>query len=520
MAGLVPGHSKPGEQVDEDAPSSRSSAPPPYVSRAGHKLANALDAFGVDAAGLDCLDVGASTGGFTDVLLQRGAARVIALDVGYGQLHPRLRGDPRVTVLERTNARVARPSCRSRRSSSRATSRSSRVRLGAAAGARARGARLAGARARQAAVRGRAAPRRRRASSATPRCSGASCARSPRRRSSWAARSRGVVDSGLPGPKGNHEFVLHLVHAERPRAPRRARPVDRRCRRLSARRGRDARPRQDVGAARRARCAPWPRAPASSWSSTTRRPKHGVERARPTPTSRSCSAATARCCARCTRFLGTGVPGDRRQLRPRRLPDGDPGATSSRRRSPASSPATTASIELPTLEVDGRTASTHVAVNDVVVVERHARPDGRARLVDRRRGRSASQPLRRADLRDAGRLDGLQPLERRAGARLGARRDGGHVRRAARAARAAARRRRAAPTSSSRTARRTSTRPCWSTASRSATLAPGGAWPSCGSATQPSLLATLPEVTFFRRYGHASAPPDGWRAAPLDRSRK
>ena len=105
MAGLVPGHQKPGEQVDEEAPL-EVERPPPYVSRAGWKLANALDAFGVDPAGLDCLDLGASTGGFTDVLLQRGAARVIALDVGHGQLHPRVRNDPSVTVLERTNART------------------------------------------------------------------------------------------------------------------------------------------------------------------------------------------------------------------------------------------------------------------------------------------------------------------------------------------------------------------------------------------------------------------------------
>ena len=104
MAGLVPGHSKPGEQVDEAA-ALEVEQPPPYVSRGGEKLAHALDAFAIDPAGLDCLDVGASTGGFTDVLLQRGRARVIALDVGYGQLHPRLRDDPRVTVLERTNVR-------------------------------------------------------------------------------------------------------------------------------------------------------------------------------------------------------------------------------------------------------------------------------------------------------------------------------------------------------------------------------------------------------------------------------
>src|SRR6188472_3794448 len=73
MAGLVSGHSKPGEQVDESTPLEVESLPP-YVSRAGHKLANALDAFGLDVTGVDALDVGASTGGFTDVLLQRGAA--------------------------------------------------------------------------------------------------------------------------------------------------------------------------------------------------------------------------------------------------------------------------------------------------------------------------------------------------------------------------------------------------------------------------------------------------------------
>jgi 23S rRNA (cytidine1920-2'-O)/16S rRNA (cytidine1409-2'-O)-methyltransferase len=105
MAGLVPGYDKPGHQVDEAAELTVVRGPQ-YVSRGGEKLAHALDELGVDPAGLDCLDVGASTGGFTDVLLQHGAARVTAVDVGYGQLHPRLRDDPRVTVLERTNARA------------------------------------------------------------------------------------------------------------------------------------------------------------------------------------------------------------------------------------------------------------------------------------------------------------------------------------------------------------------------------------------------------------------------------
>jgi 23S rRNA (cytidine1920-2'-O)/16S rRNA (cytidine1409-2'-O)-methyltransferase len=81
----------------------------PYVSRGGHKLAAALDAFGIDPAGRICLDAGASTGGFTDVLLQRDAARVYAVDVGRGQLAESLRRDERVISLERTNARSLTP---------------------------------------------------------------------------------------------------------------------------------------------------------------------------------------------------------------------------------------------------------------------------------------------------------------------------------------------------------------------------------------------------------------------------
>jgi 23S rRNA (cytidine1920-2'-O)/16S rRNA (cytidine1409-2'-O)-methyltransferase len=82
---------------------------PRYVSRGGVKLENALEALGIDVGGRDCLDVGASTGGFTDCLLQRGASRVIAADVAYGQLDLRLREDPRVHVIERLNARAMQP---------------------------------------------------------------------------------------------------------------------------------------------------------------------------------------------------------------------------------------------------------------------------------------------------------------------------------------------------------------------------------------------------------------------------
>ncbi len=99
-----PSVSKPGQLLPEDAELVVKGGPE-YVSRGGTKLANALDALGLDPAGADCLDVGASTGGFTDCLLSRGAARVIAVDVGYGQLDWKLRQDGRVTVMERVNAR-------------------------------------------------------------------------------------------------------------------------------------------------------------------------------------------------------------------------------------------------------------------------------------------------------------------------------------------------------------------------------------------------------------------------------
>ena len=98
---------KPGQLLDE-AIELRVKEQPRYVSRGGQKLERALDEFQLSPEGRVCVDLGASTGGFTDVLLQRGAARVHAVDVGYGQLHPKLRADPRVVVHERVNARELR----------------------------------------------------------------------------------------------------------------------------------------------------------------------------------------------------------------------------------------------------------------------------------------------------------------------------------------------------------------------------------------------------------------------------
>jgi len=96
---------KPGQPIAADAPLAVRGQDHPWVSRGGIKLAHALAHFGISPAGRTCLDVGASTGGFTDVLLKTGAAKVYAVDVGHGQLAWSLRSDPRVVVLERTNAR-------------------------------------------------------------------------------------------------------------------------------------------------------------------------------------------------------------------------------------------------------------------------------------------------------------------------------------------------------------------------------------------------------------------------------
>lgn len=113
MAGVVEVNEVPAQKPGQVFPSSSTitiKAPyPPYVSRGGLKLEAALDSFSINVKGQTFLDIGASTGGFADCLLQRGAQKVIAVDVGYGQLHWKLRQDPRITILEKKNARYLTP---------------------------------------------------------------------------------------------------------------------------------------------------------------------------------------------------------------------------------------------------------------------------------------------------------------------------------------------------------------------------------------------------------------------------
>ena len=209
MAGRVPGFDKAGQQVDDSAPL-EVLEPPRFVSRGGEKLAHALDELHVDPAGLDAADIGSSTGGFTDVLLQRGARRVIAVDVGRAQLHERVREDPRVTVMEGVNARhldelpfapdlvTCDVSFISVRHTLPPVLRLAKegwealvlVKPQFEAGR---------ADAKGGVVRDPDVHRRvlREVAEAA---------------AGWEAQLRGVVDSGLPGPKGNREFFLHLAH--------------------------------------------------------------------------------------------------------------------------------------------------------------------------------------------------------------------------------------------------------------------------------------------------------------------
>ena len=209
MAGLIEGFDKPGQQVEDDV-ELRVASPPRYVSRGGDKLRNALDAFEVDVQGRDCADVGASTGGFTDCLLQAGAARVAAIDVGYGQLHPRLRADPRVVVLERTNARdlTELPFPPELVVCDVSFIGMAKVLPAVIALAQPGWEAVVLVKPQFEAGRGEVkrglvrdpAVWRNVLESAVEAARG------------WGGRTVGVVDSGLPGPKGNREFFVHLVN--------------------------------------------------------------------------------------------------------------------------------------------------------------------------------------------------------------------------------------------------------------------------------------------------------------------
>ena len=216
LAGLVPGYDKPGQQVADDVPL-EVERPPRFVSRGGEKLAHALDVLGVDPAGRDCLDLGASTGGFTDCLLQLGAARVIALDVGYGQLHPRLRSDDRVVVLERTNARhlESLPFPPELVTCDVSFISATRVLPPALALATPGWQALVLVKPQFEAGRADAPKGVVRDPTVHRRVLGEFCDAA----AGWGGRVAGVVDSGHPGPKGNREFVVHLIASEEPSDP-------------------------------------------------------------------------------------------------------------------------------------------------------------------------------------------------------------------------------------------------------------------------------------------------------------
>jgi 23S rRNA (cytidine1920-2'-O)/16S rRNA (cytidine1409-2'-O)-methyltransferase len=213
LAGRVKGHTKAGERLEESTALEVEEGPR-FVSRGGEKLAHALAAFELDVTSEDCLDVGASTGGFTDCLLQAGAARVIALDVGYGQLHPRLRADERVTVVERTNVRTLdcatlpfAPTFVTADVSFISLAKALPPALACAApGWRALVLVKPQFEAGRADVGKGGVVRD---PEVHDRVLDETAAQVPE----WGGRLEGIVDSGLPGPKGNREFFLYLTAA-------------------------------------------------------------------------------------------------------------------------------------------------------------------------------------------------------------------------------------------------------------------------------------------------------------------
>jgi 23S rRNA (cytidine1920-2'-O)/16S rRNA (cytidine1409-2'-O)-methyltransferase len=208
LAGRVRGYDKPGQQVAEDVELEVKQTAP-YVSRGGEKLRNALDAFGILVAGRDCADVGASTGGFTDCLLQAGAARVVAIDVGYGQLHPRIRSEPRVTVLERTNARTLTELPFAPELVVCDVSFISATKALPPVLALARPGWEAAVLVKPQFEAGRAnVPKGVVRDPEVQRNAIETVIEAAR---AWGGDVAGVVDSGLPGPKGNREFFVHLI---------------------------------------------------------------------------------------------------------------------------------------------------------------------------------------------------------------------------------------------------------------------------------------------------------------------
>jgi 23S rRNA (cytidine1920-2'-O)/16S rRNA (cytidine1409-2'-O)-methyltransferase len=208
---------KPGELVDVRTPTDLVSRPR-FVSRGGEKLDAALDAFSIDVTGLVCLDVGASTGGFTDALLRRGASRVYALDVGRGQLADVLRTDPRVVSMERTHASRLDPDSRDHLTLPEPVSLAvidvsfislTRVLRGVAAALTGEGEIVALVKP-QFEVDPHDAPR---GVVRDPAAREAAIERVAEHARSIGLSARGRIESPLRGPKGNHEFLVHLARA-------------------------------------------------------------------------------------------------------------------------------------------------------------------------------------------------------------------------------------------------------------------------------------------------------------------
>ena len=427
-----------GPLADEAEPDGRRGrradrrAPPAFVSRGGVKLANALDALGIDVAGrCDCLDVGASTGGFTDCLLQRGAARVIALDVGHGQLDWGLRNDPRVTrrssASTRASSSPARAAVRAR-AGRRSTSPSSRSRWCCRRSSRCLAERRRAPGAGQAPVRARPRARRQgRGRASSSELAATRCSRSPRTAAGAGLGPAGLRALGPAGAEGEPRD-LPLVRDGRTRGRHRGRGARGGAVSATAERATGVRTAvlmthsipetrgRSGGDPDRRRARDCSLVATADERAKLGDAAAGLERAsrssRRSRTSAWSSAATAR--------SSRAAP-----LRRHRVPVfGD-----QLRHGSGSSPPSSASelddglrarvrgrvrgrCDLPGLEIEARVDSARRSTTSRFIAPPHGRGRG-ARLPARRRGGRA-RALRRPRRRDAGRLHGLQPRQRRA----------------------------------------------------------------------------------------------------------